>query len=298
MSTTPPGATGFEFKLADGSVVKAENIEEAFKTVAKMKEDTAAALKSERAEREQLEAELAELEGPRRKAAVDAIADFAIEYTNAISAIATSEYVAHTRALAAAEVDRRAELLNILLNGYDESDERVGRLLKRAGFLEQRQSYCVAVVQAVNAAEMEHRARAQRLWEAVVDAMAKTSIRVLAGVRNNLVVAVLMDARRQSGWTAPCTGLAKRIRPQLQKLGPSVLVGISLDHFTGDQWQEGEHISRSQLQPGDLVFFFADISHVGMYVGDGMMIDAPNFGEDVKVEPVYWSAFVGAVRIA
>jgi sugar diacid utilization regulator len=102
--------------------------------------------------------------------------------------------------------------------------------LKRAGFLEQRQSYCVAVVQAVNAAEMEHRARAQRLWEAVVDAMAKTSIRVLAGVRNNLVVAVLMDARRQSGWTAPCTGLAKRIRPQLQKLGPSVLVGISLDH--------------------------------------------------------------------
>jgi PucR C-terminal helix-turn-helix domain/GGDEF-like domain len=166
----------------------------------------------------------------KAETAVDAIADFAIEYTNAISAIATSEYVAHTRALAAAEVDRRAELLNILLNGYDESDERVGRLLKRAGFLEQRQSYCVAVVQAVNAAEMEHRARAQRLWEAVVDAMAKTSIRVLAGVRNNLVVAVLMDARRQSGWTAPCTGLAKRIRPQLQKLGPSVLVGISLDH--------------------------------------------------------------------
>lgn len=146
----------------------------------------------------------------KAEAAVDAIADFAIEYTNAISAIATSEYVAHTRALAAAEVDQRAELLNILLNGYDEFDERVGRLLKRAGFLEQRQSYCVAVVQAVNAAEMEHRARAQRLWEAVVDAMTKTSIRVLAGVRNNLVVAVLMDARRQSGWSAPCTGLAKR----------------------------------------------------------------------------------------
>src|SRR5205085_3009405 len=58
MSTNPPAATGFEFKLADGSVVKAENIEEAFKTVAKMKEDTAAALKSERAEREQLAAQM------------------------------------------------------------------------------------------------------------------------------------------------------------------------------------------------------------------------------------------------
>jgi len=74
-------------------------------------------------------------------------------------------------------------------------------------------------------------------------------------------------------------------------------VGISLDHFTGDQWQEGEHISRSQLQPGDLVFFFADISHVGMYVGDGMMIDAPTFGQVVQIQPIFWDAFVGAVRI-
>ena len=74
-------------------------------------------------------------------------------------------------------------------------------------------------------------------------------------------------------------------------------VGISLDHFTGAQWGEGEHISRSQLQPGDLVFFFADISHVGMYVGDGMMIDAPTFGQPVQIQPVFWNAFVGAVRI-
>jgi peptidoglycan DL-endopeptidase CwlO len=75
-------------------------------------------------------------------------------------------------------------------------------------------------------------------------------------------------------------------------------VGISLDHFTGDQWNEGEHIPRSQLAPGDLVFFFQDIGHVGMYVGNGMMVDAPTFGQPVQVQPVFWSAFVGAVRIA
>ena len=46
------------------------------------------------------------------------------------------------------------------------------------------------------------------------------------------------------------------------------------------------HVSRNDLEPGDLVFFFSDISHVGMYIGNGMMIDAPNFGEDVKVEPI------------
>jgi peptidoglycan DL-endopeptidase CwlO len=74
-------------------------------------------------------------------------------------------------------------------------------------------------------------------------------------------------------------------------------VGIQLDHFTGDQWNEGEHISRSQLQPGDLVFFFADISHVGLYVGNGMMLDAPTFGQDVQIQPVFWDAYVGAVRI-
>jgi peptidoglycan DL-endopeptidase CwlO len=74
-------------------------------------------------------------------------------------------------------------------------------------------------------------------------------------------------------------------------------VGISLMHFTGDQWNEGQHVSRSELQPGDLVFFFPSISHVGLYIGNGLMVDAPTFGVPVHVEPVYWSAFVGAVRI-
>jgi cell wall-associated NlpC family hydrolase len=74
-------------------------------------------------------------------------------------------------------------------------------------------------------------------------------------------------------------------------------IGISLQHFTGDQWDEGEHISRSQLEPGDLVFFFQDISHVGMYVGNGMMVDAPTFGQPVQIQPVMWNVYVGAVRI-
>jgi cell wall-associated NlpC family hydrolase len=75
-------------------------------------------------------------------------------------------------------------------------------------------------------------------------------------------------------------------------------VGISLPHFTVSQYNSGVHVARSDLEPGDLVFFFPNISHVGMYIGNGMMIDAPNFGENVKVQPIYWNAFVGAVRIA
>ena len=74
-------------------------------------------------------------------------------------------------------------------------------------------------------------------------------------------------------------------------------VGISLPHFTGDQWNMGVHVSRADLQPGDLVFFYPDIGHVGLYIGNGLMVDAPNFGEVVQVEPVMWDVYVGAVRI-
>ncbi len=75
-------------------------------------------------------------------------------------------------------------------------------------------------------------------------------------------------------------------------------IGVSLEHYTGDLWNEGVHISRNELEPGDLVFFFPDIGHVGIYVGNGMMVDAPTFGQDVQVQEVFWSAYVGAVRIA
>ncbi len=73
--------------------------------------------------------------------------------------------------------------------------------------------------------------------------------------------------------------------------------GIALPHYTGSLWNSGMHVARNDLEAGDLVFFFSDISHVGIYIGNGMMIDAPNFGVPVHVEPVYWSAYVGAVRI-
>jgi peptidoglycan DL-endopeptidase CwlO len=74
-------------------------------------------------------------------------------------------------------------------------------------------------------------------------------------------------------------------------------VGITLPHYTGDLWNSGVHVPRSDLEPGDLVFFYPDISHVGIYLGDGLMIDAPDFGLTVRVEPVFWAYFVGAVRI-
>jgi cell wall-associated NlpC family hydrolase len=79
-------------------------------------------------------------------------------------------------------------------------------------------------------------------------------------------------------------------------------VGVHLEHFTGDQWNEGAHISRDQLRPGDLVFFAtntsdpATIHHVGLYVGGGEMVDAPFTGADVRYDSMDRPDYIGAVR--
>jgi cell wall-associated NlpC family hydrolase len=74
--------------------------------------------------------------------------------------------------------------------------------------------------------------------------------------------------------------------------------GISLPHYTGSLWNSGMHVSQADLEPGDLIFFGADIGHVGFYIGNGLMLDAPDTGAVVRVEPIWWSSYVGAVRIA
>jgi hypothetical protein len=158
-----------------------------------------------------------------------AAADFAIEYTDIISNLVTAEYVAHTRALSEAEGDRRSELLGTLLGGYDESDGRVARLLRRAGYLEQRQAFCVVLAQSVDAKEMENPARARRLADALSAAVGKLPGRRLLGIRDNHVVALISNTRRVSGWTAPQSKLAERVFPALTTLGPAVLIGMSAD---------------------------------------------------------------------
>ncbi|WP_262699127.1 MULTISPECIES: C40 family peptidase [Streptomyces] len=72
--------------------------------------------------------------------------------------------------------------------------------------------------------------------------------------------------------------------------------GISLPRTTWDQVKAGTRVSTSQLQPGDLVFFYDDISHVGLYIGDGMMIHAPKPGDVVKKAPITEMPIYGSVR--
>ncbi len=78
-------------------------------------------------------------------------------------------------------------------------------------------------------------------------------------------------------------------------------VGVALDHWTGDQWHDGAHVSQAALRPGDLVFFSSDgteagIHHVGIYAGGGQMIEAPYTGADVRISSAFRPDYVGAVR--
>jgi cell wall-associated NlpC family hydrolase len=58
-------------------------------------------------------------------------------------------------------------------------------------------------------------------------------------------------------------------------------------------------VSQSELQPGDLVFFYNPISHVGLYIGGGQMIDASHAGPggEVNIRSIYWENFTVGGRV-
>jgi cell wall-associated NlpC family hydrolase len=87
-----------------------------------------------------------------------------------------------------------------------------------------------------------------------------------------------------------CSGLVMYVYAQL---------GISLPHFAAAQYRMGSAVSRSDLQPGDLVFFDG-LNHVGIYIGGNQFVHAPHTGDVVRVSTLtgwFASTYVGARRI-
>jgi cell wall-associated NlpC family hydrolase len=71
--------------------------------------------------------------------------------------------------------------------------------------------------------------------------------------------------------------------------------GIVLPHSAAAQYGSGRRVNRNQLQPGDLIFW-KGLGHVGMYIGAGRMVHAPQTGQLVTITSIDQGAYLGAVR--
>jgi cell wall-associated NlpC family hydrolase len=72
--------------------------------------------------------------------------------------------------------------------------------------------------------------------------------------------------------------------------------GVGLPHSSNAQQGSGMRVSESQLQPGDLVFYYSPVSHVGMYIGNGLIVNAENPRAGVRVTSLHTMPYSGAVR--
>jgi peptidoglycan DL-endopeptidase CwlO len=97
--------------------------------------------------------------------------------------------------------------------------------------------------------------------------------------------AYVYGAAGPSAWD--CSGLTMMAWAQ---------AGVGLPHSSSAQYGSGPHVAASDLQPGDLVFYYSPISHVGMYIGNGLIVHAANPGAGVRVSELYSMPYVGAVR--
>lgn len=90
-----------------------------------------------------------------------------------------------------------------------------------------------------------------------------------------------------------CSGLTMRAWEQ---------AGVALDHWTGTQWTAGPHVPVNELRSGDLVFFAQktssapNIHHVGIYIGRGLMVHAPQTGDVVRIASIWRNDLMGATR--
>ncbi len=115
----------------------------------------------------------------------------------------------------------------------------------------------------------------------------------------------MRSRRRSSTWANPTYGRERaRARASTAPASPmyvynkfTSLTGVTLPHKSTYQATYGTAVDKEDLLPGDLVFFGSPIGHVGMYVGNGLMINAPRSGDLVCIEDVFRSNYVTARRL-
>jgi peptidoglycan DL-endopeptidase CwlO len=132
--------------------------------------------------------------------------------------------------------------------------------------------------EAARQARLAAEARARAAW------LASRPGKVVSYAMQYLGVPYVWGGESPRGFD--CSGLVKYVYAK---------VGISLPHSSRMQYNYGRYVSKSQVRAGDLVFFYNPIHHVGIYIGNGKMVDAT--GNKVQISNVFRASYFGAKRL-
>jgi cell wall-associated NlpC family hydrolase len=211
--------------------------------------------------------------------------DLAAEKVKAADAIAAD--MERTRVRIEKAVAKQQDLVRRL----ETADARRERLAREAA---QRRAAQLAAARE----RARQAARAEAARRAALRASRGSARSLYAGPASGHAAEAVAEAYRQLGkpyqWAAAgpdsfdCSGLT---------MWAWARAGVSLPHSSRAQFDMGSHVSSNELQPGDLVFFGSPIHHVGIYVGNGDMINAPQTGDVVRIAPAMRDDYVGAVRL-
>lgn len=112
-----------------------------------------------------------------------------------------------------------------------------------------------------------------------------------AGIAVNAALSQLgvpyVFAAEEPGVAFDCSGLTKWAWGQ---------AGVYLPHQSAAQYRAVPHVPINMAQPGDLIFYYSPIGHVGLYIGNGRMVHAPQTGSYVSITNVRWYKVVGVGR--
>jgi cell wall-associated NlpC family hydrolase len=230
---------------------------------------------------------LTDVLGKRQKQAVEtyrvqqaAVTQQRIDAAKSLAALTTQQ-----AALRAAKQDVRSKLgaAQKLLNGLNAQEK------KRLAALRAKQEAAAKAKAAALAAQEKARQLAAAASGAVNSALAPANSAVadqaIAFARQQLGKPYVWGATGPDSYD--CSGLTQAAYKA---------AGIGLPRTTYDQVDVGTRVSEGDLQPGDLIFFYSDDSHVGLYIGNGEMIHAPHTGTVVKIAPITEMPFYAAVR--
>jgi cell wall-associated NlpC family hydrolase len=243
------------------------------------------------------------LEGAREDLQDSIVSQYEGQHLSALGAVAVSDdansFVSSLSTMSAYN-DLQAQLFDSVSTESNALEIRARATAQRAAEIEKKQAQLAAEKKTIDSKLADAKDLLEELKAEEREALlSRGSVEVPSGVdasgRAAIAIRYAMAQVGKSyvyGAAGPsafdCSGLMMMAWAQ---------AGISLPHSSGAQYGVGRHVGSGELQPGDLVFYYSPISHVAMYIGNGLIVEAANPGAGVRVAGVFSMPYVGATRL-